>query len=94
MDRLEPLLAAIFSQYAHDLGPARPDGGRVLSLSTSEGEVVLRRVLSGEQLADERSSQEALEAISRDLAVQEGRICNDVIHALRQRAAQVLSYDT
>ena len=31
--------------------------------------------------------------VARDLAVQEGRICNDVILALRQRAAQVLSYD-
>lgn len=92
MDRLDALLAALFSQYARDLGPARPDGGRVLSLSNDAGELVLRRVLTGEQLGDAERCREALESIARDLAVQEGRICEDVIHAFRQRAAQVLSY--
>ncbi|MDF3936216.1 DUF3509 domain-containing protein [Pseudomonas citronellolis] len=94
MDQLEPMLATTFSQYARALGPARPDGGRVLSLANEAGEVVLQRVLSGAQLATEDSCQEALTAISRDLAVQEGRICDDVINALRLRAAQVMSYDS
>lgn len=92
MDRLSALLAALFSQYARELGPARPDGGRVLSLSNDAGEVVLRRVLTGEQLANDDRCQEALETIARDMAVQEGRICEDVIQAFRLRAAQVLSY--
>ena len=92
MDRLNALLAALFSQYARELGPARPDGGRVLSLTNDAGEVVLRRVLTGEQLAADDRCQQALETIARDLAVQEGRICEDVIQAFRLRAAQVLSY--
>lgn len=92
MDRLDALLSALFSQYRHEIGPPRPDGGRVLCLSNDDGEIVLRRVLTGEQLASAGRCQEALETIGRDLAVQEGRICDEVIQALRLRAAQVLSY--
>ncbi|SDH60469.1 DUF3509 domain-containing protein [Pseudomonas panipatensis] len=93
MDRLDQLLSDTFSPYTHHLGPARPDGGRVLTLKNAEGETVLRRVIASEHLGDARRCEEAIQTIGRDLAVQEGRIGEEVIQALRQRAAQVLNYD-
>ncbi|MNG33525.1 hypothetical protein D3C81_2055270 [compost metagenome] len=65
----------------------------MLTLANEEGEVVMRRVIAGEHLADGREGEEALQAIRRDLLVQEGRIEEDVLVALRQRA-QVLYYGT
>ncbi|MCJ1885495.1 DUF3509 domain-containing protein [Pseudomonas sp. LA21] len=93
MDRLSVLLTETFAPYTPALGLARPDGGRILTLTNDEGEVVLRRVLDGVQLADEHQCEEAIQSVRRDLLIQEGRMEDDVIVALRQRA-QVLSYGT
>ncbi|MCY1248400.1 hypothetical protein D9M72_618260 [compost metagenome] len=65
----------------------------MLTLTNQDGDVILRRVISGEQLRDEEQGEEAFQAIRRDLAVQEGRIEDDVIVALRQRTG-VLHYGT
>ncbi|MEE9102131.1 MULTISPECIES: DUF3509 domain-containing protein [Pseudomonas] len=91
MDRLSVLLTETFAPYTPSLGLARPDGGRILTLTNDEGEVVLRRVIDGQQLADENQREEAIQSVRRDLLIQEGRMEDDVIAALRQRA-QVLSY--
>lgn len=93
MDRLSALLTETFAPYATSLGPARPDGGRILTLTNDEGEVVLRRVIEGQNLADQQRTEEAVQSIRRDFLIQEGRMEDDVIVALRARA-QVLSYGT
>ncbi|MFV3304036.1 DUF3509 domain-containing protein [Pseudomonas sp. NY15181] len=93
MDRLSVLLTETFAPYTPALSPARPDGGRILTLTNDDGEVVLRRVIDGQQLADENQREEAIQSVRRDLLIQEGRMEDDVIVALRQRA-QVLSYGT
>ncbi|KJK00870.1 hypothetical protein UB43_10675 [Pseudomonas sp. 21] len=93
MDRLSALLTETFAPYAPSLGPARPDGGRILTLTNDEGDVVLRRVIEGQHLADHDQSAEAVQTIRRDLLISEGRMEDDVVSQLRQRA-QVLSYGT
>ncbi|MCP8463442.1 DUF3509 domain-containing protein [Pseudomonas sp. ZM23] len=93
MDRLSTLLTETFAPYIPSLGPARPDGGRILTLTRDDGEIMLRRVIEGQHLADHQSSEAAVQSIRRDLLIQEGRMEDDVIIALRQRA-QVLSYGT
>lgn len=93
MDRLSALLTETFAPHAPSLGPARPDGGRILTLTNDDGDVVLQRVIEGQHLADETRQEEAVQAIRRDWLIQEGRMEDDVIVALRQRA-QVLSYGT
>ncbi|MHB9798688.1 DUF3509 domain-containing protein [Pseudomonas sp. MT3] len=93
MDRLSVLLTETFAPYIPSLGPARPDGGRILTLTNDEGDIVLRRVIDGQQLADEHQREDAVRSVRRDLLIQEGRMEDDVIVALRQRA-QVLSYGT
>ncbi|MCY1436655.1 hypothetical protein D9M71_527860 [compost metagenome] len=93
MDRLSRLLTDTFAPYDFSLDEPRPDGGRVLTVSNEDGEVVMRRVIAGEHLDGGEQGVRAIQAMRRDLAVQEGQIEDDVIVALRQRA-QVLRYGT
>jgi len=86
MENISLLLSQALAPYHAHLGPAGPQGERLVSLKDAAGTVVIKRVFSAAQLGDKRQLTDVVDGLRRDLMVAEGRIEPSVIAAMRHAA--------
>ncbi|HEX8594270.1 MAG TPA: DUF3509 domain-containing protein [Pseudomonas sp.] len=83
MENISLLLSQALAPYQANLGPAGPQGERLVSLKDAAGAVVIKRVFGAGQLNDKRQLTDVVDGLRRDLMVAEGRIEPSVIAAMR-----------
>ncbi|WP_263145347.1 DUF3509 domain-containing protein [Pseudomonas sp. RIT-PI-AD] len=74
MDSTAQLLVDALAPYEVDLGLARPDGGRVITLRNEAGEVVVERLVRQIELNDRTLLTDVVDGLRRDLLVRGARI--------------------
>ncbi|GAB3462162.1 DUF3509 domain-containing protein [Azotobacter salinestris] len=82
MESTRALLVEALAPYKIDIGAVRPDGGRLLTLQSGTGEILIERLLRPAQLLDKWLLIDVVDGLHRDLRILEGRLPPRVIAAL------------
>lgn len=92
MENINSMLSEALAPYEAILGPAGPDGARLVTLKNAAGAIVIERLFREAQLVDKRQLTDVVDGLHRDLMVAEGRLQPCVIAALRQSADAPISF--